>query len=234
MERDNPHRFPAPLDNRLRLCASFVRDGTRLADVGTDHAYLPVNLACRGKILSAVACDVRKGPLENARANILRFNVEDKVKTLLSDGLDEVDPDDALDIVMAGMGGELIADIIGRTQWLYDESRRLILQPMTRAGTLRSFLCGSGFRIVREKACLSGRKCYSVMLCVYDGKKRPCDHRFEYIGMLGEDPSPEANAYIDMIMSKLRRKINGLRQSGKENEAAYYQDIYNSINKRED
>ena len=229
MNSTDSRRPCIPLDNRLRLCASFVREGTRLADVGTDHAYLPLNLACRGKILSAVACDVRKGPLDNARANIIRFGMENMVKTVLSDGLDMVSPDDAYDIVMAGMGGELIAEIISRTQWLYDGSRRLILQPMTRAGTLRSFLCRRGFRIEQERACISGRKCYSVMLCVYDGKIRECDKRFEYIGMLGEDASPEAEAYIDMIKTNLRRKISGLEQSGKNDESAYYRSIYEQI-----
>ena len=229
MSTDNLHRQSIPLDSRLRLCASFVREGTRLADVGTDHAYLPVYLACRGKILSSIACDVRQGPLNNAKSNIIRFGVENTVSTLLSDGLDEVDPNDACDIVMAGMGGELIAEIIGRTQWLYDSSRRLILQPMTRAGTLRSFLCASGFRIEQEKACISGGKCYSVMLCVYDGIIRECGHRFEYIGMLGEDDSHEAAAYTDMVKGKLSRKINGLLRSSKDDEAAYYQGIYDSI-----
>ena len=229
MSRDNLRRQSIPLDSRLKLCASFVREGARLADVGTDHAYLPVYLACKGRILSAVACDVRQGPLNNARANIIRFGVEDIVSTLLSDGLDEVDPQFAEDIVMAGMGGELIAAIVGRTKWLYDSSRRLILQPMTRACTLRSFLCSSGFRIEQEKACISGGKCYSVMLCVYDGIIRECEHRFEYIGMLGEDDSPEAAAYTEMVKGKLMRKINGLRNSGKDDEAAYYQSVYDSI-----
>ena len=68
-----------PLDARLKLCASFVREGTRLADVGTDHAYLPVKLAAEGKILSAVACDIRQGPLDNARSNILRVVIMEEL-----------------------------------------------------------------------------------------------------------------------------------------------------------
>ena len=226
MNGSDSRRLSIPLDKRLALCASFVREGTRLADVGTDHAYLPISLAYHGKILSAVASDVRQGPLDNARANILRFGVEDKVGTALSDGLDGVSPDQAYDIVMAGMGGELIADIIKRTQWLYDESRRLILQPMTRAGTLRSFLCREGFRTLDEKACISGGKCYSVMLCEYDGVVRECGKRFEYIGLLGDDDSYEAREYVRIVRFKLNRKINGLVRSGREEEAELYRRIY--------
>lgn len=218
-----------PLDHRLAVCASFVRQGTRLADVGTDHAYLPVRLAAEGKILSAVACDVRTGPLQNAKSNILRFGVESIVSTVLSDGLDAVLPEQAEDIVMAGMGGELIAAIIQRTQWLYDESRRLILQPMTRAGSLRVFLCANGFHILQEKACISGKKCYSVMLCAYDGQSRPCNEQTEYFGLLGEDASPEAMQYKSTVLQKLNRKISGLQKAGRTDEAARYAGIYQRL-----
>ena len=218
-----------PLDARLKLCASFVREGTRLADVGTDHAYLPVKLAAEGKILSAVACDIRQGPLDNARSNILRFGVEDKVTTVLSDGLDAVPPDSAWDIVIAGMGGELMAAIIRRTRWLYDGKRRLILQPMTRAEVLRTFLCENGFCIEEEKACAVGGKCYSVMQCRYDGIVRPCDERMAYIGRLSKEDAPEAAQYIDMVIRKLQRKINGLRHSECPEEAAVYERILRAV-----
>ena len=218
-----------PLDSRLQMCASFVREGTRLADVGTDHAYLPVKLAAEGKIISAVACDIRKGPLQNAENSIQYFGVADKVTTLLSDGLDAVPPESALDIVMAGMGGELMAAIIRRTPWLYEADRRLILQPMTRAYVLRSFLCGNGFYIEAEKACTVGQKCYSVMCCHYDGVIRPCDDRMAYIGLLSRQDSPEAARYIDMTAQKLQKKINGLRQSDRKEEADVYQRILQAV-----
>lgn len=217
------------LDNRLALCASFVRTGTRLADVGTDHAYLPVMLAAEGKLSSAVACDVRQGPLENAKASIRQNGVEQLVRAVLSDGLDNVCPEDAEDIVMAGMGGELIAAIIQRTQWLYDSSRRLILQPMTRMETLRSFLYENGFLIEQEKACVSGKKCYSVMCCHFDGVRRSSSKKEQYIGKLDQDPSWEAKQYIRMIKEKLQKKINGLRCSGKTEEAAVFEAIVRDI-----
>ncbi len=222
-------RLSFTLDDRLSLCASFVRDGTRLADVGTDHAYLPVMLAADGKIRSAVACDVRQGPLENAKASILQNGVEHLVRAVLSDGLDNVSPEDAQDVVMAGMGGELIAQIIHRTQWLYDGSRRLILQPMTRMETLRLFLYENGFCIEQEKACVVGRKCYSVMCCRFDGVKRLCSAKEQYIGRLGEDPSEEARRYVRMTEEKLQKKINGLTRSGRTDEAASFEAVLQEI-----
>lgn len=213
------------LDNRLSLCASFVREGTRLADVGTDHAYLPVKLAAEGRVSGAVACDIRKGPLENARTTITMNGVEDIVKPVLSDGLDNVSSKEADDIVIAGMGGELIARIIEKTQWLFSGDKRLILQPMTRMETLRLFLYQNGFIIEQEKACVSGRKCYSVMLCRYDGIVRECSKEIQYFGLIDGSESDEAAMYVDMIKTKLQKKINGLLRSGKKEEAEYYMDI---------
>ncbi len=204
------------LDERLSLCAEFVREGTRLADVGTDHAYLPVWLALNGKIRSAVACDVRVGPLENAKANILRFGVSNIVSTALSDGLDNLEPDSADDIVIAGMGGELTAKIIMRTQWLRDRDKRLILQPMTRADALRLFLCENGFCLQEEKACVSARKSYSVMVWHYDGQIRECQDVFRYIGLLEQDDSDEARQYIAVINGKLKKKLLGFAADSEE------------------
>lgn len=204
------------LDERLALCASFVRDGTKLADIGTDHAYLPVWLAKNGKIVSAVAADIRPKPLENAKENIRRYNAENMVSTVLSDGLDEIEPSQAQDIVIAGMGGELIAKIIDRPQWLYDSSRRLILQPMTRAESLRLFLCEKGFKTEQEKACISGGKTYSVMVCSYDGKVRECSNEFKYAGLLLNDNSSEAKQYIYNVKEKLKKKINAYDENSAE------------------
>ena len=214
------------LDERLALCAEFVRDGARLVDVGTDHAYLPVWLACDGKIKSAVACDVRPKPLENAKANIQKYHVENVVSTALSDGLDSISPDLADDIVIAGMGGELIAKIIMRTQWLRDTDKRLILQPMSRAESLRPLLCENGFHIQQEKACISANKSYSVMLCRYDGVKRTCNNIFRYIGLLENDSSFEAKRYIYVINEKLKKKIKGFDENSDE-----YRNLHEIISK---
>ena len=214
------------LDERLALCAEFVRDGARLADVGTDHAYLPVWLACSGKIKSAVACDVRVGPLENAKANIEKYHVGNIVSTALSDGLDEISPDLADDIVFAGMGGELITKIIMRTQWLHDRDKRLILQPMSRADSLRLFLCRNGFHIQKEKACISANKSYSVMLCSYDGIERTCTDIFQYIGLLENDDSFESKRYIFFINEKLKKKLRGF-----DTNSAEYNNLHKIVSK---
>lgn len=197
------------LDERLSLCASFVREGAALADIGTDHAYLPVWLMLNGKIRSAVAADVRKGPLENAISNIEKSGVSDKVTAVLSDGLDNILPEQADDIVIAGMGGELMVKIIDRTEWLRNSDKKLILQPMTRADYLRRYLWGNGFVIESEKACISCGKAYSVMLCSYDGKVRDCSLKYAYIGILDEDDSAASRQYIYAVNEKLKKMLRG-------------------------
>ena len=127
------------LDPRLELCASFVREGCRLADIGTDHAYLPVWLLKKEKISYAIAADIHLGPLRRAEKNIRKYHVEEKVSIRLSDGLETVFPIEVDDIVIAGMGGETIAKIIAEAPWLKDEKKHLILQPMTSAEDLRRY-----------------------------------------------------------------------------------------------
>ena len=168
------------LGKRLGLCAAMVRPGCRLADIGTDHGYLPVWLAKTGAILSAVAADVREGPLQSARQNIERYGVQDQVTARLSDGLDLVSAQEADDIVIAGMGGELIARLVDRAAWLRDPQKHLILQPMSSAEDLRAFLLEKGFGVFREEAVQEDNHLYSVMLVWYDP---------EQAARCGRDPS---------------------------------------------
>ena len=100
------------IDARLLAVASLVSDGAYLADVGTDHAYLPIYLAEQGKISRAVASDIHKGPLESAEKNIREAGFSDRIHTVLTDGLQGLEPYPVTDIVIAGMGGLMIKGIL--------------------------------------------------------------------------------------------------------------------------
>ena len=151
------------LSPRLAECAGLVRVGARLADVGADHAKLPVWLARQGLIESAVACDVSPGSLASANRNITLHRAGHMVKTRLSDGLTGIDPDEADDIVIAGMGGELIAEILSGASWIKNPRYNLILQPMSRPERLRRWLLESGFEIISEKAVPDAGRLYVVI-----------------------------------------------------------------------
>ncbi len=134
---------------RLRLLAGWVRPGARVADVGTDHAYLPVWLVLHGRVASAIASDLREGPLARARETGRTYGAEG-VDFRLCNGLSGIQPDEADTIVIAGMGGENIAAILASAPWTADGAHTLLLQPQTRAEDLRQFLSEHGYRIIRE------------------------------------------------------------------------------------
>ena len=150
------------LTPRLRLLADWVPPGARLADVGTDHAYLPVWLRLHGRVVSAIACDLREGPLARARETGRLWGA-DGVDFRLGDGLSVVSPEEADTIVIAGMGGENIAAILAAAPWTAGEGRTLLLQPQTRAEVLRAFLAENGYAIRREALVRDRGVLYPVM-----------------------------------------------------------------------
>lgn len=218
------------LGERLALCASMVRPGAKLADVGTDHAYLPVWLARRGLIRSAVAADVRPGPLERAKKNIEKYGAGGKVTARLSDGLDGVRPEEAEDIVIAGMGGLLMADIAARTPWLREPGRRLILQPMTSEDDLRRTLSGLGFAVLEERCAVEAGHVYCVMLCAYDPPHRMTGKIFPYTGRIQPD-TPENRLYLRRKMQSLKKQEKGAALCGRGEEAEEIESIRAEIEK---
>ena len=156
-----------------RLCAatSFVRDGAVVADIGTDHAYLPIYLISSGIASRAIASDIKEGPAECARENVRKFMLEDKIDVRVANGLCGIEEYNPTDIVICGMGGELIADIIDSSEYVKNENIRLILQPMTSIKELRSYL-SDGFFTIDENIAEEDGKLYQIMCVQYDGKKK--------------------------------------------------------------
>jgi tRNA (adenine22-N1)-methyltransferase len=153
----------------LAAIAEFVRVGASVCDVGTDHAFLPCYLAKRGWE-NLYASDINENPLNYARTRIKKYGFSDKITAVKSDGLLDVPPCE--DVVIAGMGGELIAEIVAKIPFK-NENLRLILQPMTRIGDLRSGLEQSGFEIMTEKTAREKNRTYTVIYAKYSGKSPP-------------------------------------------------------------
>ena len=157
------------ISKRLRAAADFVRSGAYISDVGTDHAYLPIYLAKTGKIRGAVASDINEGPYLRAKMNIAEEGLSNIIKAVHTAGLDGIEGFDPTDIVICGMGGELIAKIIEAAPWVKDEKIRLILQPMTHPEILRKYLLDSGFNIKDERI-VREDKLYVVLCAEFCGK----------------------------------------------------------------
>lgn len=206
------------IDNRLAACAEFVSDGGTVCDVGTDHAYLAAFLVSTGKCPSAIAADINLGPLEAAKQTLEKYGLSDKIRLIQSDGLDGIPPEGITDIVIAGMGAELICDILSRAEWIKNGTC-LILQPMTRTPTLRKWLYSNGFRIVEEKAVSSERFHYAVIRAEYCGEVREVDDTFSVIGEL-DFSDLTAREYAEKQVARLEKEYLGLQKSNPNSERA--------------
>lgn len=191
------------LTSRLKAAADLCRRGVTVCDVGTDHALLACYLAQTGAG-SVIASDVKEGPLDAARRTIAEQGVTN-VTAVLSDGLDRIDYAD--DVVICGMGGELIMRIISGCRFL-SENTHFILQPMTKADTLRRELCRSGFEIAEERAVREGDRFYAVMLVKYTGVRQEPDELFCLCGRI-VDPD-----MLRHIAGKLLKNAAGMETSG--------------------
>ncbi len=198
---------PFSLDSRLTLCAEFTRVGAKLADIGTDHAYLPVHLALAGKISCAVAADINEEPLKRGRQTIDKYDVSHIVSTKLANGLCGFEPDEVTDIVIAGMGADTIIGIISAAPWLKDESKRLILQPMTKSERVITYLYQNGFEITQQKCCIAEGKPYTVMCVHYTGHQSPCSEYFSYTGKLCPEVFEDDRAFLRQ-QAKILQKRN--------------------------
>lgn len=186
------------LDDRLAAIAALVRTDKRICDVGTDHGLLPCRL-CELGAQSVTASDINEMPLAAARANADKYGFGDRITFVLSDGLKSIPPCD--DIIIAGMGGELIARIIADCTFVTADTR-FILQPMTKADILRRWLYSAGYEIMLENGAFSGGKAYTVMLVRYTGEKRGIDNEFAFFGK-NTDPR-----YTAKVNSQLRKLAN--------------------------
>ncbi len=199
------------LDKRLGMVASLVRQGSRVADIGTDHAYLPVHLVQAGVAVSGIAADIGTGPLEAARHTVIAAGLEDTVSLRLGDGLAPVTPDEVDDIVVAGMGGETIAAILDAADWVKNARYRLVLQPMTRAEDLRRWLLHNGFTITTERLVRDKHHVYPVMGVCYTAALPPTDELPIYAGFFARE---EGAPYREMMAAHLRRRAAGAHYAG--------------------
>lgn len=157
------------LSKRLQTIADFVKKGAVVADIGTDHAHIPIYLIKNNIISRAYACDINAGPLEKAKENINYYGVKN-IELRLSNGLEKLKTDEADTFIIAGMGGELIIDILDRGQGFFDKKNTFILSPHTKIEEVRNYLLRKGLKILKEDMCIDEGKFYTVMEAVYTGK----------------------------------------------------------------
>lgn len=204
------------LDNRLMAIANLVRSGKDFADIGTDHAYLPVYLVEKGIINKAIASDLRVGPLENAKATVELYDYSDKIELRLSDGLDNFNENEVQEIAVAGMGGLLISSFIERTKWLKNKDIHLILQPMTHVEDLRKSLFDNGFIIDNEVVAEDGDKSYIVISVYFYGNVISYTELDLIVGKLPQNNDDLSERYLAKLHNKYNKKLIALKKANKD------------------
>lgn len=203
------------LDQRLTTVCNFIRDGRVFADIGTDHAYLPCYAVLSGKSPFAYACDVKDGPLLHAAATVKKYNLDDKITFVKTYGLMYMQDLDFQDIVIAGMGGELICDIIRLSPYLKNPKFNFVLQPMNSKDKLRRFLLENGFNIINDVYCVSQGKFYTVINTVYDGVYRQLSDFQALMGYWDISHPPRfSKEYAIRQVHILKKRISGIENSG--------------------
>ncbi len=202
------------LTPRLLAVAALVPQGAKLADIGTDHAYLPAWLLRTGTIPRAIASDLREGPLSRARETARQYGVEDQMEFRLCNGLSDISPEEADTIVIAGMGGETIASILDCAPWTKVGETLLLLQPMSSQEDLRRWLQQNHYHILREDIVREGSTLYTIM-SVRGGEMPPLTEA-EYLVGINTPDSWNRGAYLEQHMHRLRRRIEGMKRSSDE------------------
>lgn len=223
------------LDLRLEAAASFVRKNTVAADVGTDHGYLVCDLVNEGICTNGYATDINIKPLESAKALIKELGLEEKIKTVLTDGLIGLPEKEIDEIIICGMGGETISGILSAVGWIKNEKKHLILQPMSKADVLRDYLCKNGWTINDEKAVEVDKHLYTIISAYYKGFAANPDRYYCITGELSNSCDKYAVKYMRWQANIQKEIATGLMRSEHEKERALrYIALANMIDKRAD
>lgn len=163
IRRERSLEYPSYLSLRLQAVADLVSTGFRLADIGTDHAYVPIWLVQTERIPGAVAADVNRGPLMRALGHIRANGLQERIETRLSDGFSAIRPGEIQSAVLAGMGGGLIIRILKDGEQVVKSLKECILQPQSEIEKVRAFLLEEGFSFLEENMVMEEGKYYPMM-----------------------------------------------------------------------
>ncbi len=212
------------LSPRLKAIAQFVPKGAIVGDVGTDHGYVPVYLVLNNIIQKAIAMDINKGPLENANSTIKEHGLEKNIQTRLGNGLESVKPGEIDTVIIAGMGGELIKEILEKNQDVVNRINTFILQPMSDQDILRKWMEKNGLRIIKEKLVKESEKIYEIIVATHGKMELENDIYYEVGKKLIENKDPILEEFIDKKIKKYNRILNMVKDG----------DSQKAINKRKE
>ena len=192
------------ISNRLMTAAALVTQGYTLADVGTDHGYIPIYLLQQKKIPAAIAMDINEGPLERAKEHIALYGLQAYIQTRLSDGVAALKPGEVEAVLIAGMGGGLVMHILKDGEKVCQSAKELILQPQSEIEHVREFLREKGYTILAEDMVYEDGKFYPMMKVQYQGENENAQKASEvvklsdlYGGLLLQNRHPVLKTFLE-------------------------------------
>ena len=210
------------LQPRLQLLAELIPQGSRLADVGTDHGYVPVYLIQRSLINTAIASDIGAEPLQHAVNTAAEYGVQG-IDFRLCPGLDAIAPEECDTILIAGMGGETIITILENAPWTRRGEHLLILQPMTKVEMLRKWLADNGYTFTGERLVFDKDHLYPIML-MRGGTQSAISEAAQYGGVMLEGDPLYAD-YLNERIKKLTVAVDGLLRAKREEQRAAAEEL---------
>lgn len=199
------------ISERLQHAAAMVTPGNRLADVGTDHGYVPIYLIQKGIIPNAIAMDINAGPLERAKEHIEQYGLGGYIQTRQSDGVAALQPQEADSILIAGMGGGLVMHILTDGKNVCTQAKELILQPQSELERVRRFLDESGYVVDEEDMVLEEGKFYPMMRVHYEKEHAACVDELSYL--YGKKLLNSQNKVLLQYLQQEKRVYDGIRQN---------------------
>ncbi len=205
------------LSPRLQLIADKVREGSAVADIGTDHAYVPIYLIQKGIATFVVASDVRKGPVEKAAVNVKKYGLQDRIDVRLGDGLEKIKQGEADTLIVAGMGGVLMCEILSAAVPIVETMDRLILQPMIGQEEVRRWLEGHDFKITDEALSAEGHKIYNVIVAEKGKEEIDKEVYYEIGKKLIQNQDPLLKRLLLFKINEMHKIIGQLENKDSEN-----------------
>lgn len=184
------------LSKRLTKVAEFVTNGSKIADIGCDHAHTSIYLVEQNRIASSIAMDINEGPIKRAIENISLYGYEDKIKTRLSDGAKKLRKGEADTILISGMGGGLIKKILTESEAVIRDVSELVLQPQSEISEVRRCIHGLGFKIVKEDMLTEDNKHYTIMKAKKGEEAYNKEIEYRYGKLLLEQKNPSLKEFL--------------------------------------
>ncbi len=210
------------LVGRLAALATFVPQGARLADIGTDHAYLPIELIQDNLIVSAIAGDVHIGPYKAAKEHVEALGLERKISVRLGNGMAVLSPGEVEVAVIAGMGGQTIIEILNNSIEVTKSLDRLILQPMVAAASVRRWLGENGWYLADERLVQDDGRLYEIIVAE-QGEALICEPVMYDIGQkLWNDKSEFLILHVDQLISQTKRILGEMAVSSNARQSLKY------------